>query len=109
MTIEGTTETARRWWRTRKLRVIGVAAAAMVIAFVVGYALIPHPETFRKAPDLVARLSELGTPCTGYTALSDDDTYGLCRADSHSFVILTDAATVDKHVAGWKTRPYELD
>lgn len=101
MALEGTAETAMRWWRTRKARVIGAALAAVTAAFVVGYALIPQPETFRTAPDLIARLGELGAPCLDYTSLADDDRFGMCAVRGDRFTVGTDPDDAARNLPEW--------
>lgn len=101
MTIEGTAETAVRWWRARKLLAIGLAVAAVAVAFVVGYALIPHPETFRTAPDLLARLDGLGAPCLDYTSLSDDERFGMCTVRGNRYTVGTDPADAARNLPEW--------
>lgn len=108
METEGNIGTATRRWKPRELLVAGIALAGAVAVAVV-FALMPSSETFRTAPDLVARLAELGAPCEGYVSQSDDDTWGICHADNHSFVIVTNRAEAEDHIARWTARPYELD
>lgn len=101
MTIEDTAGTVVRWWRGHRLLTLGLAAAATVLAFVVGFALIPHPETFRTAPDLIARLDELGAPCVDYVSQSEDETWGLCKAYGRSFLVVTDASAAARNLPEW--------
>lgn len=103
MALEGTSETAIRWWRTRKALVIGLAAAAVAVAFVVGYALIPQPESFRTSPDLIARLDELGAPCIDYVSQSDDERFGMCTAKGERFTVGTDPDDAARNLPEWPT------
>jgi hypothetical protein len=98
MTIE---DTARRWWHGRKALALGLAAAAVVLAAGVGYVLAGGSETFRTAPDLVARLDKLGAPCLDLRVLTKDQTMGICTAKGEVFSVGTDPADAERNLPEW--------
>lgn len=97
MGIDSTADTAVRLWRGHKLLAAGLAVAAVALAAGVGYLLGESP--YKTAPDLVARLAELGAPCAQFDSLDDDkNLMGICKYDGGSLVIVTDSEQVDKDV-----------
>lgn len=101
MTIEDTAGTAVRWWRGHRALTLVLAAVAMAMAFAVGYALIPQAETFRTAPELIARLGELGAPCLDYKSLSDDERFGMCSVRGDRFTVGTDPEDAARNLPEW--------